>query len=553
MRKFLILILSLFGLFDSIYLWWVYTSPSHPLVCLGTGCDVARASSYSHFFGLPMPFYGAVMYGALALLVVAESLGGRALNAPIRYATLAVSGAGFVASLGLSGVEAFVLHAWCAWCVASAIAVTLILLLAISGTIRPPLPLEAPSALTAARAQFVVFIIALAAGSAAFVHLSHSGEMAAPKPAPAAALEQRLVRADSHATGNLQSPVTVVEFGDFECPICGLAQKSVTQMLDQYGSRIRFVFRQFPLASVHPRAEKAAEASECAAVQGKFWEAEKLFYQKQADLSSGALDRYAGDLGLNTTQFGSCLASGAMAPRVQQDIADGKALGVVGTPTFFVGHQEIYGPPNYAQLSSMLDEQLTRAGTAGAPRALPSSQSPASTNSAAKAAPLSPPASSSAAANNSGLGSVNPVNPFGGGSANTLGGGSPLACSPDEAKLEQPTLIHTDEAKKLFDGDPKAVFADVRDTKEFAAGHIPGAINIPVEDITEKWSTLPKDKVIVFYEGGDRSGSPDDVCAFSRAAGRVALSHGFDRARVKVYQDGLKGWKEAGLPVDVEK
>ncbi|MGH9351959.1 MAG: rhodanese-like domain-containing protein, partial [Terriglobia bacterium] len=116
-----------------------------------------------------------------------------------------------------------------------------------------------------------------------------------------------------------------------------------------------------------------------------------------------------------------------------------------------------------------------------------------------------------------------------------------------------PTLIHTAEAKKLFDGDPKAVFVDVREAKEYAAGHIPGAINIPVEDITEKWSTLPKDKVMVFYESGSRGGSPADVCAFSRAAGRVVLSHGFDGARVKVYEDGLKGWKEAGFPVDVEK
>ncbi|MGH9353187.1 MAG: thioredoxin domain-containing protein, partial [Terriglobia bacterium] len=459
MRKFLILLLSLFGLFDSIYLWWVYTSPSHPLVCLGTGCDVARASSYSHLFGLPLPFYGAVMYGVLALLAVAESLGGRALNTPVRYAVLIISGAGFVASLGLSGVEAFVLHAWCAWCVGSAIAVTLILLLAIYGLVKPPLPLEAPSALTAVRAQFVLFIIALIAGSAAFVHLSRSGEMALPKLATAAALEQHLVRADSHATGNLQSPVTVVEFGDFECPICGLAQKSVTQMLDQYGSKIRFVFRQFPLASVHPQAEKAAEASECAAAQGKFWKAERLFYQKQADLSAGALDHYAGDLGLNTAQFDSCLASGEMASRVQQDIADGKALGVVGTPTFFVGHQEIYGPPNYAQLSSMLNEQLAQAGAAGptsaAPAAPVSSQNTAAAHGAGMA--VSAPASS-AAANNGGLGSVNP---FGGG-VNALGGGSPLACSPDEAKLAQPTLIHTAEAKKLFDGDPKAVFVDVR-------------------------------------------------------------------------------------------
>lgn len=552
MRKFLILLLSLFGLFDSIYLWWVYTSPSRPLVCLGTGCDVARASSYSHVFGLPLPLFGAVMYGVLVLLAVAESLGGSTLNAPIRYATLIVSAAGFVASLGLSAVEAFVLHAWCAWCVASAIAVTLILLLSIYGVMKPPLPLEPPSALATLRAQFVLFIVALIAGGAAFVHLEHAGEMALPKPASAVALEQHLVRPDSHATGDLQSPVTVVEFGDFECPICGLAQKSVTQMLDQYGSKVRFVFRQFPLASVHPQAEKAAEASECAAAQGKFWEADKLFYQNQADLSVAALDRYAGKMGLNTTDFSACLASGEMASRVKQDVADGKALGVTGTPTFFVGHQVIYGPPNYAQLSAMLDEQLARAGVNGAPHpasAGSSAASGAASPVAATAAGMNASMAASSTANNGALGSQNP---FGGGMS-ALGGGSPLACSPDEAKLAQPTLIRTPDAKKLFDSNPKAVFVDVRDAQKYAAGHIPGAISLPLDDIAQKWTTLPKDRVIVFYEGGTRGGSPADVCAFSRAAGRFVLARGFDKAQVKVYQDGLKGWKEAGMPVDVEK
>src|SRR5579872_5460665 len=106
MRRFLILALSLIGLFDSVYLLWVYTSPSHPLVCLGTGCDVARASSYSHLWGLPLPLFGVAMYGALALLAFGESLGGAVLYAVIRYATLAIAAVGFIASLVLSGIEA---------------------------------------------------------------------------------------------------------------------------------------------------------------------------------------------------------------------------------------------------------------------------------------------------------------------------------------------------------------------------------------------------------------------------------------------------------------
>lgn len=541
MRKFLILALSFVGLFDSLYLLWAYTSPAHPLICLGTGCDVARASSYSHLWGLPLPLFGVAMYGVLALLAVGESLGGSILYPVIRYAMLVISGAGFVASLALSGIEAFVLHAWCAWCVLSAVVVTLILILAIYGVARPRPPLDDASALRAVRGQFVLFIIALIAGSAAFARLSHSGEMAPAKPVSEATLEERLVRPGSHATGDLNSPVTVVEFGDFECPMCGLAQKTVDQMLKDYGDKIRFVFRQYPLVHAHSQAEKAAEASECAAEQGKFWQAEKLFYQKQSDLSVKALKGYAQQLGLDTNKFDECLSSGAMAARVQQDMADGNAVGVVGTPTFFVGHQKITGPPQYEELSQLLNQQLASHGSAPLSPTTQGQPSPSSQNPSSQASKGGQPGA-----------------PLGQGSGAALGGGSifsqmqaqsSLACSPDEAKQQQPTLIRTPEAKKLFEGSPKALFVDVRSAQDFAADHIPGAMNLPVEDIPQQWNKLPQDQVIVFYEGGERSGSPDDVCAFSRAAARVVLAHGFDKAKVKVYQDGLKGWQQAGLPV----
>jgi protein-disulfide isomerase/rhodanese-related sulfurtransferase/uncharacterized membrane protein len=528
-RRLFTLALSFLGLFDSIYLWWAYTSPSHPLVCVvGTGCDVVRASSYSHLWGLPVPFYGVAMYGALAILCFAEVLSGMLLGKLIRSMILIISGGGFLASLVLSGIEAFRLHAWCAWCVLSAIVVTFIFIVAIDGIWRPSLPTESLTILKAVRAQFVLFVIALGLGIAGFVHLSHSGEFTASKPASAAVLDQRLVGPDSPVTGNPQAFVTVVEFGDFECSICKLAQKSVDRMLDQYGSKIRFVFRQFPMSMadphMHPEAEKAAEASECAAAQGKFWQAEGLFFQKQPNLSVPDLESYASQLGLNTGQFDQCLSSGAMASRVHQDFEDGWSVGVRATPTFFVGHHMIVGPPQYSALAQLLDSQLAGHGAATAQGGTSS------------AAPGNQPAASS--------GTLAVGSPF-----SQFQQANPLACSADEASMPQPTLIRTPEAQKLYNSTPKPVFVDVRDPKSFAAGHIDGAINIPVEDIEQKWSTLPKNRLIVFYEGGEQGGSPDDVCAFSRAAARVLFLHGFDRAKVKVYQDGLKGWEKAGLPV----
>src|SRR3989442_8135643 len=105
MRKSLLLALTLLGLFDSAYLWWVYTSPSRPMVCLGSGCDVVRASEYALLWGLPLPLYGVALYAALAILIFLEALFfGRARN-PALVAIGGVAGAGFVVSVYLSGIE----------------------------------------------------------------------------------------------------------------------------------------------------------------------------------------------------------------------------------------------------------------------------------------------------------------------------------------------------------------------------------------------------------------------------------------------------------------
>src|SRR5204862_110644 len=138
MRKPLLMALSLLGLFISIYLWWVYSSPSHALVCLGTGtgCDTVRASRYADILGLPMPIYGVAMYVTLALLLFAEHLIATQFARRVRYAFTAIAAAGFLFSLYLTALEAFVIHAWCAWCVGSAVAFTFIFGLTALETIR---------------------------------------------------------------------------------------------------------------------------------------------------------------------------------------------------------------------------------------------------------------------------------------------------------------------------------------------------------------------------------------------------------------------------------
>lgn len=528
MRKLLLLILILAGFFDALYLQWVYTSPNHPLVCLGTGCDVVRASRYASLWGRALPDYGLLMYTVLLVVVLLEAwLAAPAVRRWAQASVVLIAAGGFAFSLYLTYLEGFVIHAWCAWCVGSAVIITLIFLLSLADLrVRESSTEESRFRL---RKRFVLVVVLMAAIETLAFRYLISRPPEAPTDAgqaPPEVLDQRLVRPNSHAIGNLSAPVTVVEFGDFECPGCGRVEPQVEEMLAQYGNRVRFVFRQFPLSEIHPYAETAAEASECAAEQGKFWQAERKFYQDQDDLTEPALDRYASELGLDLKQFDQCLAAGTAKARIESDLADGKAVKVGGTPTFFVGHQKFFNV-SFDQILQALNQQLAAAGSGGAPG--------------------KGTAQSNAAANPGGGG----FGSFGASSGTSpFGGASELACSPDELKKQQPTLIHTSDVQQLLQSGSKPLILDVRPAAQFKSGHLPAARSMPVDQIETAGSGLPKDKTLVLYESGKSGASASDVCAVSRAGARMLLSQGFDYSKVRVYQDGLAGWEKAGLPVE---
>jgi protein-disulfide isomerase/rhodanese-related sulfurtransferase/uncharacterized membrane protein len=541
MRKPLMLALSLLGLFDSTYLWWVYTSPSRPLVCFGGGgCDAVRASSYAHLWGRPLPVFGLAMYAVLALLIFSEPLGRSWLAPAKRYLVAILSGGGVLFSAYLSELEGWVIHAWCAWCVVSAVTVTAIFTLSIGEIARPspePYPMQA---LAHARRHFAIVLAALIVGIPAFYFLSRHGELSKTVEAASdAVIRERLIRPESHVSGDPLAPVTIVEFADFQCPACGQEQEVVGEIRQKYGNQLRWVFRQFPIASLHEHAEAAAVASECAADQGKFWEAVNKFYDHQTDLSNDALRRYAAELGLDMGRFNQCLSSQATLGRVRRDLDDAHALGVRGTPAFFVNQRAISKPPTVEELAQVIDQALGSSRVAMA-RSEDAGQTLAGNPDAAK---TSVPTTSSGR-------SLGTPSPF----PNTTGAGifaqasSAQGCSEDELKQRQPALIHTAEAQQLFAGNPKPLFVDVRSPKEFAARRISGAINIPVEQIEQRWNSLPKDRTIILYEAGHPGASGLDVCASSRAAGRALLAHNFSMERVKVYEDGLANWEKAGLP-----
>ncbi len=139
----------------------------------------------------------------------------------------------------------------------------------------------------------------------------------------------------SPAKGPAGAPVTIIEFSDFECPFCTRVVPSIDEAVKTYGDQIRVVFRQFPL-NIHPRAQKAAEASLCANEQGKFWQMHDAMFADQKKLELADLKAKAGALGVDQAKFDQCLDGGKYAAQVATDLADGQKVGVTGTPAIFI-------------------------------------------------------------------------------------------------------------------------------------------------------------------------------------------------------------------------
>jgi protein-disulfide isomerase len=139
-----------------------------------------------------------------------------------------------------------------------------------------------------------------------------------------------------HIQGPPEAAVTLVEYGDYECPYCGAAYPIIKEVQERMGERLRFVFRNFPITTSHTHAEQAAEAAEAAAAQGRFWEMHDLLYENQQRLGDEDLRAYAGQLGLEVEPFDQELAEHVHAPRVREDFMSGVRSGVNGTPTFYI-------------------------------------------------------------------------------------------------------------------------------------------------------------------------------------------------------------------------
>ena len=166
------------------------------------------------------------------------------------------------------------------------------------------------------------------------------------------------VSAQDHAQGPADAPLTLVEYGDYQCPYCGAAYPVVKHLQQTLGKKLRFVFRNFPLTQVHPYALIAAQAAEAAALQGKFWEMHDLLFEEQHLLNPEIIPAWAKRIGLNLKQFEDDIKQALVENRIQEDRRSGIRSGVNGTPTFFINRTRYDGLPDYESLLAALESEL---------------------------------------------------------------------------------------------------------------------------------------------------------------------------------------------------
>jgi protein-disulfide isomerase len=182
---------------------------------------------------------------------------------------------------------------------------------------------------------------------------------AAAPSAPSAPIEVDVSADDDPSIGPADAPVTIIEFSDFQCPYCTrFRDETLDQILDTYGDEVRFVYRDFPLTSMHQYSLGAAVAAECADDQGMFWEMHDMIFANQSALDSESLRGYAEDLGLDMDAFDDCVADDSTRDEVLADLADGQSYGVQGTPSFFINGQLLVGAQPFTAFQNIIDQEL---------------------------------------------------------------------------------------------------------------------------------------------------------------------------------------------------
>ncbi|VVB58538.1 Thioredoxin [Candidatus Anstonella stagnisolia] len=206
-----------------------------------------------------------------------------------------------------------------------------------------------------AKKNFAVTVQQAAAAAAPAVAAGNNAPAAAPAPAP--------VNIDVTGfpfRGGANAKVLIVEYSDFQCPFCERVNPTVSQILSTYGNDVKLVYKNFPLEQLHPNAEKAAEASECARDQGKFWEMHDAMFADQNKLGVADLKATAATLGMDAAKFNACLDGGQKASVVSAEAQEGADNGVQGTPTFYINGVQVVGAQPFSAFKSAIDAALAK-------------------------------------------------------------------------------------------------------------------------------------------------------------------------------------------------
>jgi len=163
-----------------------------------------------------------------------------------------------------------------------------------------------------------------------------------------------------HVEGPADAPLTLVEYGDYQCPFCGAAYPVIKRLQKKLGKKLRFVFRNFPVTQAHPYALIAAETAEAAALQGKFWEMHDLLYEEQTHLKPDIILVWVKRIGLDLEKFANDIKQSAVTNRIKEDRQSGIRSGVNGTPTFYINETRYNGPPDYQSLLETLESELVQ-------------------------------------------------------------------------------------------------------------------------------------------------------------------------------------------------
>jgi protein-disulfide isomerase len=169
------------------------------------------------------------------------------------------------------------------------------------------------------------------------------------------------VNKNDHILGDDDAPVTLLEYGDYECPHCGAAHPVVKALINNYGNQLRYVFRHFPLTQIHPHAEAAAESAEFAGAHRRFWPMHDLIFENQQRLGIPMLLEAADFLGLSAAELRHSIETGEFAGKVRSDFTSGVRSGVNGTPTFFVNDQRHDGGYALEDLAAAIESRLVKA------------------------------------------------------------------------------------------------------------------------------------------------------------------------------------------------